>query len=703
MDPVPVVFFDLETRSKCNITRHGAARYARDPSTDIICIAARFPDGRKGVWAPPEYAGEVEVAEWLPDAWDDWVDSGGLVVAWNAAFDYGVMHWLEKRENCPLLAPRMRQTLCAQALAESYSLPGKLGQAAKTLRVPIQKDKSGAAFIRKYCDANQDWSPSTAQLREFFRYALHDVEAMRGVWRMCRPWCASEWEDYHVVQAENARGMLIDVDFAAAATRWADVETASLNTRLQALTGDPDITLSHSKRKVDWLRDKLEGTDLEPVLLVKRKRKKATVKAYSADKSVQRLLLQSLDDSAETGAHDLDAEVRAELREFLSILDEGNGVATKKFGKIVDVHCDGRLHDQWRCSPTITGRHAARGVQLDNVVRAKLKGDGDPAIDAIDLIMSATSASALNSELQRRYGLPLQQVLARLIRPCIMASEGQFLVWGDWSAIEARVLPWLAGAQHALEPYIIGQCVYSQAASAIYGDDWRDIYSGYKAGDQEMQQRRQIGKVATLAFGYGGGVGAFLAMATNYGIKTTEEKAEQYKQAWRAANRWAVRFWRDLNDAAWRAWQDGIDARVGKLTYRRVGRDLWCILPSGRPIVYPEAKAEDKYKEAWDSVVRTLTYRKVWQGGAVRGELYGGILAENVTQGAAACLLREVMKRLDREGYALIGTTHDEVRIESTQPKQDAEALKAIMEDNPAWAVGLPLAAEVEWASYYGK
>lgn len=736
----PVVFFDLETRSKVDIKKHGAARYVRDPSTDIICIAARFPDGRKGVWAPQQYRGGLEVAEWLPDAWNSALADGKFAAAWNAGFDYGVMHFMNLRNDergCHgLAAPHRSRVLCAEAQAENYSLPGKLGQAAAALRVPTQKDKSGAAFIRKFCNANNPWDPNDEQLRLFFHYALCDVDAMYEVWQRCRPWSGPEWADYHVVERVNERGMLFDVDFAEAASKWSVEETEALNERLRALTGDPEITLSHSAKKVAWLKSKLEGTDFEPTMMQTRKRKKGTVKSHSADKKVQAALLQRLDDTEElsdkcnhcdgtgiaeemeecsvcagTGKSDdgpLDNETRSQIREFIQVLEEGNGVATKKLTKVCQVHVDGRVHDQWRCSPTVTGRHASRGVQFDNVIRAKLPGEGHPAIDAMDRVIEGGQGdhalrTRISAELAETYGLPFQQVLARLIRPGIMAPEGKWIVWGDWSSIEARMLPWLAGAERPLEPYRNGTCVYSMAASAIFKRPWEDIYAEYSRGEEPGKTQRQYGKVATLAFGYQGGAGAWFSMLSGTGLRSTEEEAQAYKRAWREANSWAVRFWAKLDEAAWRAFNDGIEARAGRVRYRKVGRDLWCILPSGRPIVYPEVKAEEKYKEAWDAVVKVLTYRKIWQGAVVRGELYGGVLCENATQGAAACLLRELMRRLDGAGMQLIGSTHDEVRLESETPEQDAATLKAWMEENPSWAPGLPLKAEVEWAAYYGK
>lgn len=699
----PIVFFDLETRSKCDLKKHGSARYFADPSTTILLLAAWFPGDVRGVWANPDFMADMGDA-WVKDRWNKWVQGGGLVVAWNAAFDRRGMEACGERLG--LAVPRLGQVLDAEALAENYNLPGKLAAAADALRVPTRKDTRGKALISALSDGNKPWQPERHTLEAFIEYAIKDVGAMREVWLRCRPWAAQEWADYHVVERINDRGMQFRVDFARVATKFANLETDYLDSRLKALTGDPGMSLSAHKRKAAWLAEQLADTTFYESLFKTSKRKRQTVTAISAAKDVQAKLRERLLDVEDRAA--LPEETAERVVAFLEVLHEGNGVAAKKFAKVVDVEVGGRVYNQFRCSPTQTGRHASRGVQFDNIVRDKLPGDGDPALQAIQIIMDGHAAGRplreISAALEARFKLPFQKVLARLIRPSIIAREGFGMVWGDWSSIEGRTLPWLAKDEPALNVYRRGECNYSKAAAAIYGGDWRDIYAGYKAEDPEMTARRQTGKVAELALGFGGGFRAFKAMAANYGVKVSDARAEEIKVRWREANTWAVRFWRELNDAAWEAYEGGGRVvRVGRVSYRRVGRDLWAVLPDGRPVVYPEIRGEDKYKEAWDQVVPTLTYRKIWQGGVVRGELYGGILAENVTQAAAASLLRDLMRRLDARGCAIIGTTHDEVRIESADPEADAAMLKTEMETNPGWAAGLPLKAAVSFASYYGK
>jgi len=862
----PICFFDLETRSEVDIKKHGLWRYATDPSTSILCIGLKFAggpnDGLEGVWAPPEWraladGSALEVDESLVIAWNQHVSGGGFVCAHNAQFDRRVMVELSDRRAVkfalegwgsgqpawPLMAPAIDQTLCSQALAESYSLPGKLGKAAQILRLPVQKLTTGKRLIQQLSDARVPWGPDRATLEAFWDYALKDVLTMEKLFFRCRPWAGVEWADYHVVERMNDRGMAVDVEFAERATQYGSDEIERLNQELKKLTGDPNITLSHSKKKVDWLYALLEGSELQSSMIVDTVRKRKKVKAKSASSKVMTALQERLEDLEERGSDyddGLGPEKRDQLRAFMDILERGNGVAGKKFVRMRDLAVEGRAHHQFRCSPTITGRHSSRGVQFDNVIRDPLQDPRgeleDPALYVMDQLMEG--GEGVVSALEERFNLPFQKLLSRCLRPCVMAPEGRYLVWGDWNAVEPRTVAWLAGHDKTVELWASGEPVYSIQAARMFGGDPRDIEKGAKSDDAEMAHLRLAGKVCVaegepvltqrglvpvekirccdkvwdgvewvshdglqfngwrevitydgltatpdhlvhtragwmaleeaarcahaltrsgdgrtplrpsrrageaegvashrrvvrvydlvnagprhrftasgrlvhncvIALNYQGGANALLSMARNYGMRLTERDAEEYKRRYRAANPWLTRYWELLDIAMWSAIQSpsGEAFHAGKLRYQKMGRDLWCVLPDGRPIVYPDVKVEQKYKERFDAVMTVVTYRKRFGDGVVRGELYPGVLIENGTQGADASLLRDLMRRLDARGWALIGSTHDEVRAEVDAPEiEEAVAeLKTEMERVPSWAHGLPLKAEVKWGSYYEK
>lgn len=722
-----IVFFDCETRSKVDLRKHGLWVYATDPSTEIIVVSAEFPDGTSGVWAPVARrlgmdSGDSQLHDdSFVQKFNDYVKQGAPFVAWNSQFDRVIFKHCANKIG--LKAPVLTQVLCAQTLAESYSLPGGLGKAADTLKTGVRK-QSGAALISKFSDGNKPWPSeepkNQAQLKAFWSYAYADIGSMRDVWKSCRPWTAQEWEDFHVIETTNDNGMEVDVDFAEKVVELAADEADSLNNELRRLTGISDITLAHSKRKLDWFFERVKGTYLEHLMWVHKTRivevdgrkVRRQVVAKSLAKSVQNSIKDAIDAADAKQLADTRVDYESILT-FLDIIERGNGVASKKYGAMARTHVDGRIRAQFRCSPTITGRHASRGVQFDNVIRAKLPGDPEQTMAAI---LGCGAYSEIpwperRKRLEQWFGLSIGDIFARLIRPTVIAEYDSYIVFGDWSAIEARLLPWLAKSEAGLRPYVEGRCAYSKAAAGIYPQyTAEDIYAGYKRGDPEMTYARLIGKIATLALGFGGGARALRSMALNYGVRMDLAQCEQIKNAWRNSNPWAKRFWNALDQAAWKAVRQGGIHRAGRIEYMKVGRDLWAKLPDGRPIVYPEIQSGSVFRADWDKEVETLTYRKKIGASVFRGELYGGLLAENVTQGAEASLLREATRRLHRKGYKIIGSTHDEIRLETRSSgtlrdtlEDTVKALKYEMNRVPDWANGLPIVAEIEYGEYYGK
>lgn len=324
------------------------------------------------------------------------------------------------------------------------------------------------------------------------------------------------------------------------------------------------------------------------------------------------------------------------------------------------------------------------------------------------------------------HGSPMT-VLADCMRGFITAAPGHDLLAADFSAIEARVLAWLAGQEDILDVFRSGQDIYCHEASPIYG---RTITKADK-------NERQVGKVAVLALGYGGGIGAFGTMARGYnldlepvfdhlrdGFSGTEiENAELayagykgrvasplgreaafaadiIKQRWRVKNHQIAGWWAELEAAA-------IDAvrQPGKLTpdgfvrspvrFKTAGSFLWCRLPSGRVLCYPYPKVEE-IETPWGSRKTGLTYMTVdgITGKWGRTKTYGGKLAENVTQAVARDLLAEAMIRLEDAGYPVVMHVHDEVVSEMPAGVGSVDEMERIMSVSPVWANGLPIAAE---------
>lgn len=347
-------------------------------------------------------------------------------------------------------------------------------------------------------------------------------------------------------------------------------------------------------------------------------------------------------------------------------------------------------------------------------------------------MIDVTTLDAFEAE----FGSP-GRALSRLIRPVICAREGRTLIWGDWSAIEARVLPWLAntrGAEQVLDVFRASDKdpdqpdIYMIEASNILKLDPHDMWARYRAKDAEAKNWRQQGKVPVLSLGFGGSIGALQAMATNYGISLTVPEAQNVVDTWRENNRWARSYW----DALWSAFLRAMEApgepqEVGRVAYvydpDHLGGTMFCFLPDGRPLTYPGVKWLKRTREdrEGNEVTRTeLTYKR----GYDRRSLWYGVLAENNTQGTAGSLLRECLgnvspapglvdapRRAPRPTLSspamVIGHTHDEIIVETDDTpdaiKRAKEELGEAMEHNPAWADGLPLVAEVGGHFYYTK
>lgn len=298
------------------------------------------------------------------------------------------------------------------------------------------------------------------------------------------------------------------------------------------------------------------------------------------------------------------------------------------------------------------------------------------------------SVEELRNELDLRFGPPLS-VLSECLRGFLMAQEGYDLIGADFSAIEARCVAWLAGEESILDVFRTHGQIYESEASKIYKVSM----------DKVTKDQRQIGKVAVLALGYGGGVGAFQSMAKNYGVKIHDLVAEQIKNAWRESNSNIVHYWHSLENAALAASISqeqkvfSAGARGRHVAYRRVGSFLWCKLPSTRVICYPYPKVELR-TTPWGAQKQTLTYMTEINFNWVRSHTYGGSLCENVTQAIARDLLVDAMLRLEEKKYPVVFHVHDEVVCEIPKDFGALDEFEKIVSEVPTWAEGLPIKAQ---------
>ena len=345
-------------------------------------------------------------------------------------------------------------------------------------------------------------------------------------------------------------------------------------------------------------------------------------------------------------------------------------------------------------------------------------------------------------EIEEDYG-GIAKSLSLCLRPTFTSEHpDQTMIWGDWSNIEARILPWLTnseGGQDILDVFKSvdedpsNPDIYMIQAAKIHGINPNEIVGRLaelkanpnsataQAGAKEAKGWRQEGKVAVLALGYGGSVGALKMMATIYGLHIDEERAAEIVGIWREANKWAVDFWTALKAAFSQAWDNpGTVYEAGRCAFvfdrSYLQGTMFCVLPCGRPLCYPNLRHGTFEEVDADGVVyekKALMFRSGYKR---HKKLWHGIMAGNPTQGFAGSILRAKLARIDADGvqaradgyYPLIdvrGHTHDEIICEAHKDDLDAarKYLKSVMVEPEPWSEGLPLAAEITDHWHYTK
>jgi DNA polymerase bacteriophage-type len=709
-DPNSYLFLDVETRSPVDVTVHGAYRHTAAATVTIVAYA--IGDGPVKDWC---VEGWGERLHWK-DAPDDLKamkarieDGTAWLVAWNHGFEWAAINRAMDGWDY-----RPEYGIDAMVQAMRSHLPSDLAGAAKAIGL-TQKQAAGKALIKQFADASRPETPQShpEDWERFRSYARDDVAAMRDVFFATMPLTRREWREAWAVDAINHRGVPVDRAFVRQAVKLSALLTETSNADIARLTEGKVRTVNQSAALLDWIRYELRALPEVDRILTREVdliededgEERAVAKMSLGRSHVEELIAYLVRLDEEQGLTDAEYAVL----QVLEVRLYGASATPKKYKKIEAlVEPDGRVRGQYMFNgAAATGRMSGRGFQPQNLSRDKIGLLSDEA-DAIE--MAVEQGVDCFDDMRKRWG-PVGRTLSRLIRPSIVAPPGKALVWADWSAIEARILPWIANSEGAKDVLDIFR---TNDADKSLPDIYR-IQAGKllrkPATEVSDKERQSHGKVPVLALGFGGGKGALFAMARAYGASFTEDEAQGIVDGWRRENKWAVRLWDQIWEAVlWCMKNPGLPREAGRMTYvfdsDYLRGALFGVLPCGRPLLYPGlrwADVEQKNKQTGEITVRrSLTVRQA----RARVPLSHLTLTNNAVQGTAASLLRDALVRVEREPLLeTVVVTHDEAVCLCDEGRVDEAraALMEIMLDTPAWAAGLPVAAEATSGWWYSK
>ena len=655
-----VLSIDLETYSDVDLTTCGVYRYV-EGDFHILLFAYAFGDEEVQII---DLASGEELPQEVVDAiFDDSI----IKAAWNAAFERTCLSEYFGKH----LSPDSWQ--CSMVWAASLSLPLALKNAAIALKTGEQKDKAGEDLIKYFsipCKPTKANGGRTRNLPEhtpekwqtFKDYCLQDVRTERDIRKRLEPFplMDHEWDYYHMDQRINDRGVLIDRTLVERAITCDLMMSEEMSKRAYELTG------LENPNSVSQLKGWLEERGIE---------------ASSLGKKDVAAMIDDLD------KHSTDAEALEMMKLRLQMAKS----SVKKYQAADRYICsDGRAHGLFQFSGAPrTQRWSGRGIQLQNLPQNH--------ISTLDEARELIKMGCFDM-VESIYG-NTPDILSQLIRTMLIPKEGCEFIVADFSAIEARVLAWLAGEQWRLDAFKNGEDIYCASASQMFGVPV--VKHGING------ELRQKGKVAELACGYGGAAGALISMgALDMGLK--ESELPGLIDDWRGSNTHIVQFWWDVEKAAVETIKDGKDSKngksskerqVGRITFQYSSSTLWIVLPSGRKLAYIKPVLKPNRFGRMAITYESLNAANKW----VRGETYSGKLVENITQATARDLLAEAMWRMEREGLDIVGHVHDEVILEVAKGSITVDDVCSIMNQNPDWTEGLILNSAGFHGAYYFK
>lgn len=631
---------DIETYSDIDINKAGVYRYVDTDAFKILLFAYSVDGGpvqlidlARGDSIPKEIVralSDKSVTKW----------------AYNANFERVALSRFLGMPTGTYLDPEGWR--CSMVWAATLGLPMGLDKVGEVLALDKQKMSEGRDLIRKFCIPNkktgkrvmpeefpEDWET-------FRRYNIRDVETEMGIQRRISDFPCSEelWQEYWIDQRINDRGVEVDLTLAKNAVEMSGVLSQDLKERMRDLTG---LENPNSTAQLDlWLRE--HGIDMD-----------------SLGKKDVAAVIDATDDPI--------------IKEVLQLRLQSAKSSVKKYETMLRATCtDGRARGMFQFYGAMrTGRFAGRLLQLQNLPQNH--------IDNIGLVRELARRGELDALSVMFDSVP--DILSQLIRTAFVAREGSRFIVADFSAIEARVIAWLAGEEWRMKAFAEGKDIYCASASAMFGVPV--VKHGING------ELRQKGKVAELACGYGGSIGALKAFGADK-MGLTESEMQSIVDNWRASSPRIVQLWWDVDRAIKQTLEDGTTHRTHGLMFSLQKGILFIRLPSGRSLAYVKPRLIDG----------KITYEGVSSNkGWARLESYGPKFVENIIQGISRDLLLNAMKQVGPDARICMHI-HDELVIEADSSVKLDDICKK-MAQVPEWAEGLLLRADGYETKFYLK
>jgi DNA polymerase len=621
-----ILVIDFETRSLVDLKKTGHAYYAAHPATDVICAAWVLGDEPNiGLWVRGDPV-PVPIIEAC-------ADPSILFGAHNAAFEIAIWkNILTPRYGWPQCPP-VERWRCSMAQALALALPPRLDNLAKALGLKHQKADDAIMHLmskprRPRGDEDPNggpyWFDDPERLAQLYEYWRQDVRCERELFQWLPPLHPDEQKLWCLDQTINySRGFYTDGVLIEKALTIVAAAKQAIKDEIQQLTGGALCSANQTEKLLIWLEaHDCKVDDLQKGTLARALTRKG---------------------------------LAPEVRRVIELRQEAAHASANKFEALKNWRCvDGRIRGAFKFHGAATGRWSGSGPQPQNFRR-----DPENLKAKFEAVMSGDIA------IVRQLGAPLE-IVGDVARATICAPPGRKLIHGDYSAIESRTLAWITGEASKLALW----AKFDQTKSP---DDDPYVVIGRSLGHPE-ETARQFGKIADLAFGFGGGVGAYKNFAPPDDT-ATEAQIEAHKFAWRAQHPQTVQFWRDIERAAIAAIRrspNPIDCGRFVLRCERLHDVpfLFITLPSGRDLAYPFVEIITNGK-GFPAVSFMDNQLGKWAPVRYGQGVWGGTFTENLTQAIARDHLAAALLRLEAAGYPVVLHVHDSICVEVPDGSRD--------------------------------